>query len=426
MIIKNARWLTPQGYFEEGHIVIEDGRIAKLGKTAAPKRTGPLLNGQGCVILPGIIDPHVHFREPGQMYKEGIRNASRAALKGGVTTVIDMPNNRPPITSCKRVKEKRQRFEKKSLVNWGIMLHASNGKNNISETLDLVKSVKIYMAKSSALPAITSESSLKEIFTQASTVSLHAEDETQFLTAQKDNLPHHEWRPRQAITSALEKIESVLKAIPAEKRPRTVICHMNTRDEVQWLERMKKEGFDVWGETCPHYLFFTQDDYLQNGTLFQVNPPIRTKDDQHALLEGLSKGIIDFIGTDHAPHTLAEKQSQNPPSGIAAIEWLMPQMLYLIDEGVLTWSQLNQIITGGSAECYNIADRDGIKEGNWADLVMVKRYGQPQPDSNIVTKTGINLYKNFDFRWKVEMTLVNGVVKFQKGKFVDDTKGMAI
>lgn len=426
MLIKNARWLTAEGYFEEGHIEIEDGIIQKLGRSSSRKTSGPVIDARGYVILPGIIDPHVHFREPGQMYKEGIRNASRAALKGGVTTVIDMPNNRPPITNRKRVLQKRQRFEKKALVNWGIMLHATNGKANISDTLELVKSVKIYMAKSSSLAAVTNEAAMQKIFEQASTVSIHAEDETQFLSDQKDRLPHHEWRPRQAIISALQKIEAVLKAMSEKERPRVVICHMTTIDEVQWLKRMKNESIDVWGETCPHYLFFTQEDYLQKGTLFQVNPPIRTKEDQQALLEGLSKGIIDFIGTDHAPHTITEKQSQNPPSGIAAIEWLMPQILYLIDQGILTWAQLNQLIAAASAHCYNIANRDGIKEGNWADLVMVKRYVEPQPDSDIVTKTSINLYKDFDFRWKVEMTLVNGVVKFQKGKFVNDAKGMAI
>ncbi len=426
MLIKNARWLTAEGYFEEGHIEIEDGIIQKLGRSSSRKTSGPVIDARGYVILPGIIDPHVHFREPGQMYKEGIRNASRAALKGGVTTIIDMPNNRPPITNYKRALEKRQRFEKKSLVNWGIMLQATNGKSDFSPALPLVKAVKVYMAKSSPLPALTDEAALQAVFSRAPRVAIHAEDETAFLSDQKDKLLHHQWRPRQAVISALQKIERVLKAMEEQQRPRVVICHMNTRQEVEWLQRMKSEGFDVWGETCPHYLFFTQDDYLKMGTILQVNPPIRSKDDQQALLDGLSQGIIDFIGTDHAPHTLQEKQSANPPSGIAAIEWLMPQMLHLIDEGVIKWAQLNRLITAASATCYQIAQRDGIKEGNRADLVLVKRFERNQLDDSIVTRTGINVYRHFDFRWKVEMTLVNGVVKFQKGKFVNDTKGLAV
>ncbi|MHB2153403.1 dihydroorotase [Calditrichota bacterium GD2] len=424
MILKNARWLTAEGYFEEGHIEIENGRIVRLGRSFDPAKSDFTLDVRGCVILPGAIDPHVHFREPGQMYKEGIRNASLAALKGGVTTVIDMPNNRPPTTNHSRVMEKRKRFAAKSLVNWGIMLHAVKGR--FVETDNLVKSVKIYMAKSSSLPAITSKSALLQLFEHYATLSIHAEDETFFLHDQKEKLAHHEWRPREAITGALQKIEQALKNLEDQKRPRVVICHMNTRDEVQWLGRMKAEGFDVWGETCPHYLFFTQDDYLKYGTTLQVNPPIRTEDDRQALLQGLSEGVIDFIGTDHAPHTLAEKQSANPPSGIASIEWLMPQLLYLIDEGVIKWRQLNHLIAQGGAHCYAIQGRDGIKEGNWADLVMVKRFDRSQQEAQVISKTGINLYKDFDFRWKVEMTMVNGIVKYRKGKFVNDTKGMAI
>ncbi len=424
MIIKNARWLTPEGYFEEGHMEIEQGRIGKLGAGSAPGTDVGGIDARGYVILPGIIDPHVHFREPGQMYKEGIVNASRAALKGGVTTVIDMPNNRPPITTRKRALEKRQRFARKALVNWGIMLHATD--RRFEDPGDLVKSVKIYMAKSSALPAITSESALTQVFKQYPLVSIHAEDESYFLPDKKETLPHHEWRPRQAVIGALQKIEKALKQVADRERPHVVICHMNTRDEVEWLKRMKAEGFDVWGETCPHYLFFTQDDYLNMGTLLQVNPPIRTKADQQALLNGLSQGVIDFIGTDHAPHTLQEKQSANPPSGIAAIEWLMPQMLHLIDEGVIKWTQLNRLIAAASAWCYHIEGRDGIREGNWADLVLVKRFEGNQRNDGVVTRSGVNVYRRFDFRWRVEMTLVNGIVKFQKGRFVNDKKGMAV
>ena len=424
MIIKNARWLTPEGYFEEGHIEIENGRIVRLSRSFNSRKTASVLDGQGCVILPGIIDPHVHFREPGQMYKEGIRNASRAALKGGVTTVIDMPNNRPPVTNKKRVLEKRRRFAKKSLINWGIMLQGVNGRQ---ETVNgLVKSTKIYMARSSALPAVTRESSLKQLFAHYSRLSIHAEDESFFVPEKKNEWPHHEWRPREAVSGALSKIEQTLKSLSAEQRPRLVICHMNTSDEVYWLKRMKAQGFDVWGETCPHYLFFTQEDYLKRGALLQVNPPIRTETDRQTLLKGISEGIIDFIGTDHAPHTLQEKQSPHPPSGIAAIEWLLPQLLFLIDEGIIKWSQLNNLITGASAQCYDIEDRNGIKEGNWADLVMVKRCAKKQTDDAVLTKAGVNVYRDMDFRWKVETTIVNGIVKYKKGKFVNDAKGMAV
>ena len=423
-IISHARWLTPKGYFEEGHIEIEGGKIAQLGRSLLSSKNLPTISAKGYVLLPGIIDPHVHFREPGQMYKEGIRNASRAALKGGVTTIIDMPNNKPPVTNLKRVHQKRKRFENKALVNWGIMLQATA--NPQSEVHSWIKSVKIYMARSSALAAITEESTLRKLFSTYRQVSIHAEDETLFLKEKSKNLPHHEWRPRTAIKVALNKIENALKSLEIKQRPRVIICHVNTRDEVLWLKRMKKEGFDVWGETCPHYLYFTQDDYLQKGAVLQVNPPLRTRQDQQAILEGLSDGTIDFIATDHAPHLPEEKQSDHPPSGIAAIEWLYPQILHLIDEGIIKWAQLNDLVSKAAAECYQIKDRNGIEEGNWADLVMVRRCPQKRSETNIITRAAINPYQQFDFRWAVEATIVNGIVKYQQGKFINDTKGMAI
>ncbi|NOX87506.1 MAG: dihydroorotase family protein [Calditrichaeota bacterium] len=424
MVIKNARWLTAEGYFEEGHIEIQEGRIVKFGSSSSYGGNDSILNARGCLILPGMIDPHVHFREPGQRYKEGVCNGSKAALKGGVTSIIDMPNNKPPVTTKKRLEKKRIRFAKKSLVNWGIMYHASNGKKEAIE--DLSKSVKIYMAKSSAMAPITGEDELKELFEFYSRVSVHAEDESEFLQDGKNRLPHHERRPRKAVISALQKIENALRKLPEEKRPRVVICHINTAEEADWLFRMKNEGFDVWGETCPHYLFFTQEDYLKEGAIFQVNPPIRTKNDRQKLLKALSEGIVDFIGTDHAPHTPEEKQSSNPPSGIAGIEWVLPQMLHLIDEGIINWKQLHQLTCRSAANCYDIEGRDGIKEGNWADLVFVKRLDEPQPNQTVITKTGFNIYDRFEFRWNVELTLVNGIVKFEKGKFPNESPGKAI
>jgi dihydroorotase len=423
MRITHARWLTPEGYFEEGTIEIAKGRIARLSTNRHPAgKAKEVLDARGYLILPGMIDPHVHFREPGQVYKEGIRNGSKAALKGGVTTVIDMPNNRPPVTTPSRLKEKRERFRRKSLVNWGVMFHASGKMYDIDA---LAKSVKIFMARSSSLTSITDEKTLLRLFEFYDRVSVHAEDESVF-PKNGGHLPHHERRPRKAVLNALHKIERVLRALPAEKRPRVILCHANTAEETEWLRKMKRDGFDIRAETAPHYLFFTRDDVQAKGAFLQVNPPIRTLRDQQALRRALAENVIDFIGTDHAPHVLFEKQGEAPPSGIAAIEWALPLMLNLIDDGTVNWEQFHRLICGGAAEAYDIAGRDGIKEGNWADFVFVKRTTAPTMNAHVISKAGVNVYKEVGCCWQVEQTMVNGIVKYRKGKFIDETPGHAV
>ncbi|MBN1408387.1 MAG: dihydroorotase family protein [Calditrichaceae bacterium] len=422
MLIKNAKWLNSDGEFVQSEILIRNGKIAELSPSISSINE-EIFDAADYLIVPGAIDPHVHFREPGQLYKEGIVSGSKAALRGGVTTIIDMPNNKPPCSTGKRVQQKKKLFRKKSLINWGVMLHTTP--HNNEELNDQIKSAKIYMAKSSALPSINSPEILKKLFIKYPIVSIHAEDDSEFDMSPERSPLHHENRPRKAITGALQKIESILKDIPENKRPRVVICHMNTADEVEWITRMKKVGFDVWGETCPHYLYFTQDDYIKKGTAFQVNPPIRTKDDQNRLREAVASGIIDFIGSDHAPHSKSEKESANPPSGIAAIEWLMPQLLHFIDEGLLSWKQFHKLICTRASECYSIKSRDGITPGNFADLVFIKNTDGTQ-NEQMQTKAGRNLYKNFNFKWQAAVTMVNGVIKYDNKKFFTQIKGMEI
>jgi dihydroorotase len=298
--------------------------------------------------------------------------------------------------------------------------------HNKDEVQNEIASAKIYMAKSSALPAITSVEVLKYLFKKFPMISIHAEDETEFDTSQNRSPLHHENRPRKSITGALNKIETAVKAISKKDRPRIVICHMNTSDEVDWVSGMKDDGFDIWGETCPHYLFFTHDNYIKQGTMFQVNPPIRTQKDQLRLREGISNSEIDFMGTDHAPHSIAEKQSKKAPSGIAAIEWFVPQMLHFVDEGKISWQRFNQLMCENASSCYSIKGRDGIKKGNFADLVFVKKSNKNELKNNIHTKVGLNLYKDFNFKWQVAATMVNGVLKYDGTSFEEHIKGTEV
>ncbi len=415
--------MDSDGRFQQGTIRIEGGKIADLIESTRHDNDEPAIDAGGAIILPGAIDPHVHFREPGQLYKEGILNGSKAALKGGVTTVLDMPNNKPPCSTSLRLQQKRERFRRKSLVNWGVMLHAS--RKRLEEVREGIASTKIYMAKSSALPAITSVDDLTRLFAHYPRVSIHAEDETRFSEPTAANDLHHVRRPKEAVASALDKIQTAYTALPAECRPRVIICHMNTGEEVDWLSEMKQAGLDIWGETCPHYLYFSEEDYIRKGTAFQVNPPLRSERDQMRLRHGLSEGIIDFIGSDHAPHTGAEKSGTKPPSGIAGIEWMLQQMLHLVDEGLIDWKRFHELICTRAAAAYGIANRDGIKTGNYADLILVKRQ-ELSTQTDVQTRVQKNLYERFSFRWQVVSTIVNGSIVFERQNYNLSQKGFEV
>ncbi len=417
IFIKNGKWLGPDGQFHDGDILVENDKITGIGAICRSPLTEWVIDARGKYILPGLIDTHVHFREPGQEYKEGILNASRAALKGGVTSVLDMPNNNPPITSQKILDEKKTLFFQKSMVNWGLQFH---GQEKHNENVSGIAALKLYMAKSSALPAITDVDNIAAIFKQFPLVTIHAEDETAFIANEGKNYIHHINRPKEAIVSALKKIKMALLETAKENRPKIVICHIATLEEVSWVEEMKNDGYEVYAETCPHYLYLTQDDYLRDGAKYKVNPPIRSEEDRERLLQGLKDGTIDFIGTDHAPHTPQEKKSENPPSGIAGIEWLAPLILNLVDEGLISWKRFMELTVEKAADCFGIHSRKTIEIDTIADLIIIEN---SNADKNIVTRAGFNPYVNKKLNWQVATAIINGSLVFNNGIIFDKYKG---
>ncbi|MBI5543244.1 MAG: dihydroorotase family protein [Deltaproteobacteria bacterium] len=412
LTLKNARWLAPDGRFQDGTLVIREG-VLRLSEP--PHERAPVLDAAGMRVVPGAIDSHTHLREPGQEQKEGIERGTRAALAGGVTTVLDMPNNAPPIDSEERLAAKRKLFAQRSRVNYGLHVQApyqGAGRGYAS--------AKIYLARSSALPAL-GPGSLQEVFRAHRCVTVHAEDESGFLPA--SGFPgqprsHHLQRPRAAVTSALAAVENALGSIPFKERPRLVLCHVSTAEELAWLEHVKSMGWDVWGETCPHYWRLTEDDYVRVGPQLKVNPPLRTQADVDALLSALAVGPIDFISTDHAPHLPQEKADEaSAPSGIPGLEWYLPLVLELVESGRIGWSRFLELTSRNAARCFGLAGRGLIKEGMRADLALVsRRPGAPKPA--LITGAGYDPYPDAAFSWCVERTIVNGRIEGQAGEEV--------
>ncbi len=447
--IDNACWLGEEGWFHRGTIQLADGRIAGLDShfatddpakgPAAARLRWPAgarrLDAAGLFIVPGLIDAHVHLREPGQAVKEGIANGTAAALKGGVTTLLDMPNNAPPVTTRALFEAKQDLFVRKSRVNYGLFLQATASGPRAPKS---AAGVKIYMARSSELGAVRDVETLARIFRREGLAVVHAEDEKKFFTAKSKSdrdtnpraggaLVHHLRRPKTAIKAALRSLEQAWRKVPAKLRPRLVIAHVGTAEEVEWVARMKRLGHDVWAETCPHYFLFTEQDYLAQGSHLQVNPPLRGEKDRLAVWEAVRNSGIDFISTDHAPHLPAEKNSPSPPSGIAGIEWLGPLLLTLARRGDLSWKRYLELAGGNAAACYGIEGRGILREGAWADLAFAEAVRKTHGGhGKIVTRAAWNPYAAFEFSTRIRAVMVNGKLARVDGRLRPGVRGLEV
>lgn len=419
MRIENVSWLTPDGVLERGAIGWKNGRFG-----AGDDHDGATIDGTGLVALPGLVDAHVHFREPGLEHKEGIDSGTRCALAGGVTTVLEMPNTVPPTATPEALAEKRALYARKSRVHWG--LHAQATIPPVAMPTDRIASAKIYMAKSSVNAAIFDQPAIEAIFRAFPRVAVHAEDESKLCAAlppppgARPGRMHHLVRPVEAIVSALTTLERALIALPERQRPRLVLCHVATREELAWVRRMKASGFDVWAETCPHYLLLTQDDYVRLGDDLKVNPPLRSVADREAVTAALGDGGVDFVSTDHAPHRPDEKaQAGRAPSGIASIEVLAPLLWSTLPDRA--W--LQRLCVSAPTRAYGIRDRDGIRPGNLADLVLL-RPGTVRRE--VLTGARTHPYVDRDLGFHVAKTFVAGHLAYDEGSFPSAPTGQEV
>jgi dihydroorotase (multifunctional complex type) len=371
---------------------------------------GESVDGTGLLAMAGLIDTHVHFREPGLLAKEGIDNGTKAALAGGVTTILEMPNTVPPCSTPEALEKKRALYGQKSRVHWGLHYQATFPLAPAPGSA--VASAKIYMAKSSIDDAVVSEDAVFAVMQRYPRVAVHAEDERAFCAALPAGIDgaraHHVRRPVEAIVSALGILERCLKRLPGRDRPRLILCHAATREELAWVKRLKHEGFDIWAETCPHYMYLTQDDYVRIGNDLKVNPPLRSEADREAVVSALEDGIIDFISTDHAPHLQSEKAAlETAPSGIASIECLLPLLLNLVHERRLSMKALLRLCVENPSRCYDVPKRSGLELGNLADLVLL-REGLALQRTPTITRAQLHPYLAMPLHHRVTSTWVSG------------------
>ena len=426
LLIRNARIARPDGSTFEGDVACEDGRIARIDAaiTAAARET---IDAGGKLLMPGVIDPQVHFREPGNEHKEDLGSGSRAAVRGGVTSFLEMPNTAPPTTTQAALDAKLALAAQKSVANYGFFIGATPDNLEALNSVTPACGIKIFMGSSTGSLLVNRPEDLERIFANGTRlIAVHAEDEARIHTrraqfaGRTDPAVHSEIRDNETARLATELALTLSK----KYQRRLHILHLSTREEVAML-RVDKPAW-VTAEVIPNHLLLNTGDYARLGTLVQMNPPIRSPQDNAALWAGLHDGIIDFIATDHAPHTLEEKKKAYPntPSGMPGVETSLPLMLTAMQEGRCTLAEIQKWMCTGPAEAYRIPNKGKILEGWDADLALVDiEHTRPVRNEETFTKVRWSPWHGRELCGWPLYTIVNGEIAFDNGRIREQVRG---
>ena len=431
-IIRNAN-LVNEGKCVESDLLIEDGRIAKIGNFDLNATTE--IDANGLSLMPGIIDDQVHFREPGLTHKANIFTESRAAVVGGVTSFMEMPNTKPPAVTQELLQAKYDIAATNAWANYSFFMGATN--DNIDEVLKTnpqdVCGIKAFMGSSTGNMLVDQEDALHTLFSKCHMlIATHCEDEK---TIRKNaeifknkfgselNATHHP-----LIRSAEGCYISSSKAIQLAKQygSRLHILHISTEDEIQLFDLGDRNKKNITSEACVHHMFFTDDDYDEKGTLIQCNPAIKSESDRAAIRQAVLDGQIDVMATDHAPHTLDEKTQPYPksPSGLPLIQHTLHAALTFVDEGWMSLPVMVDKMCHAVADIFQMKERGYIREGYHADLVLFDPSVNYFADAeNVWSKCGWTPFENRTLKGKIYKTFVNGQVVCDMGNVLGDPIG---
>ncbi|MEG3436381.1 dihydroorotase [Pannus brasiliensis CCIBt3594] len=428
-LICQARILLSDGNFQIGDVAIENGKIERIaGEIDRADHT--IIDGRGLTLLPGAIDPQVHFREPGLEHKEDLNTASRACARGGVTSFLEMPNTKPLTTTQAILNDKLALAARKSLVNYGFFIGATPANLPDLLTARPTCGIKIFMGSMHGDLLVSTEEELEPIFANGSRlIAVHAEDHARILERRQlfagntDPAIHSEIQDE---TAALNATKLALKLSKKYQR-RLHILHLSTGIEAEYLREDKPSW--VSAEVTPQHLLLSTEDYARIGTLAQMNPPLRSPGNQEILWKALLDGVIDCIATDHAPHTLAEKAKgyPNTPSGMPGVETSLPLMLTEAMKGRCSVAQVSNWMSTAPARLYKIKNKGVIAPGYDADLILVDLDNyRPVLREELQTKCGWSPFEGWNLTGWPVMTMVNGSIVFQNGQFFPEVRGKAL
>ena len=434
-LITNGR-IVNEGQSFDGFVVIEGDSIKSIGKGEAPRGDyDETVDATGCLVLPGIIDDHVHFREPGLTHKADMASESRAAAAGGVTSYLDMPNTVPQTTTLEALQDKRDRARQKSLVNYGFFFGATNGNSDLFASLDrhAVPGIKLFMGSSTGNMLVDKYGSLLKVFAEAARLGLpvmaHCED-TDIINRNMEQMkkaygddPDVMLHPLIRSEEACFESAALAAALARQFGTRLHIAHVSTGRELALA------ADNVTLEATVAHLFFSSADYAQKGSLIKCNPAIKRPEDREALRRGIADGTISVVGTDHAPHLLADKQggAAKATSGMPMVQFSLVTMLELADKGVVTTERLVELMCHNPARLFSISRRGFLRTGYYADIAIVQR-GEPWTVGKdiILSKCKWSPMEGHCYDWRVRRTICNGHTVYADGHVIDDTLGQEL
>ena len=416
-------------------ILVQNGRIEKIGNNLSPTSSCEILNAENKLVLPGLIDDQVHFREPGLTHKASIHTESKAAVAGGVTTYFEMPNVSPPTLSMDRIEEKCAIAKHDSFANYAFFLGASN------ENLENVKSadptkiagVKVFMGSSTGNMLVDQETVLEGIFRNSPTIiATHCEDTPTILANEEnarkkfgDQVPFSEHgiiRSREACL----KSSSMAVELAKKENAKLHVLHITTEEELSLFEAGHNR---ITAEACVHHLWFEELSYSTLGSLIKCNPAIKKASDRDAIRKAVADGRISILATDHAPHTWDEKQGTyfNAPSGLPLIQHTLLLMLEMCEQKCFDLETIVERACHAPARLFQIIERGYIREGYWADLVIVDpQKNTSVKNSELFSKCQWSPFPHMTFTNSIDTTIVSGKIAYNQGKLNNQCRGQRV
>ncbi len=431
ILIKNAK-IVNEGTIFEGDVLIENEIIAEIAAQISPKPGVEIIDAEGNYLIPGAIDDQVHFREPGLTHKGDIASESRAAVAGGVTSFIEQPNTVPNAVTQELLEEKYQIAAEKSYANYSFMMGATN--DNLEEVLKTnpknVAGIKIFLGSSTGNMLVDNEAVLEKIFSSTPMlIAVHCEDETTiknnvelYKKEYGEAIPvhvHHLIRSEEACYLSSSKAIALAKKTGA----RLHVFHLSTAKEMElFTNKMPLEEKKITAEVCVHHLWFNNEDYATKGNYIKWNPAVKTEKDQNALWEALLDDRIDVIATDHAPHTIEEKEQSylKAPSGGPLVQHSVVAMFEKYHKGKISIEKIVEKMAHNPAKIFKIEKRGFIKEGYYADLVIINNnLPWNVKKENILAKCGWSPFEGVNFKSRITHTFVNGHLVYFNSKVKD-------
>jgi dihydroorotase len=431
--------IVNEGRVFDGSIIIENDRISEIKEgTETPRGIyDNVVDATGCFVLPGVIDEHVHFREPGLTAKADIESESRAAAYGGVTSYFEMPNTIPQTTTLEALAEKRKLASAKSHVNYSFFFGATNNNSDAFASLDIhrVPGIKLFMGSSTGNMLVDKFGSLLKIFETAANLDLplmtHCEDtdiiNKNMAQVKKSYGDDPEVFLHPLIRSAEACYESTALAVALAKTygTRLHVAHVSTAQELEFFGEFN----NITAEAVIAHLFFTNRDYLTSGSLIKCNPAVKTPADRDELRAALTDGRISAIGTDHAPHQLSEKQGGccHAASGMPMVQFSLPTMLELVDEGVLSIERMVELMCHNPARLFSVRERGFLRPDYKADITIVRPHTPWTVDEELIqSKCKWSPMTGHTFQWQICHTVCNGHFIYSNGRFDDLSRGEEI